>query len=82
MSVKIPEVPSEFKSIEDIVSWIRRKYVTSVVCLASIVGIETHQFITMLGYFDVDDIILNFVGCLIGKSMYDLIQYIKIRALL
>ncbi|WP_420836049.1 VanZ family protein [Paenibacillus fonticola] len=58
---------------------IRRKYVTSVVCLAIIVGIEALQFITMLGYFDVDDIILNFVGCLIGTSMYDLVRYIKIR---
>lgn len=61
---------------------LRRKYVTSVVCLGSILGIEALQFITMLGYFDVDDIILNFVGCLIGIIMYGLFRYIKIRALL
>ncbi|MFJ7667568.1 VanZ family protein [Lysinibacillus sp. NPDC097195] len=35
-----------------------------------IIGIETLQFITMLGFFDVDDILLNMIGCLVGYSFY------------
>jgi len=31
-----------------------------------VVFIELFQFITMLGYFDIDDILLNLTGCLIG----------------
>jgi len=31
-----------------------------------VVFTELFQFITMLGYFDIDDILLNLTGCLIG----------------
>lgn len=34
--------------------------------LAIIIGIEIFQLITMLGAFDIDDIILNFTGAVIG----------------
>lgn len=35
-------------------------------CLVFILFVETFQLITCLGYFDVDDILLNFLGCLAG----------------
>lgn len=41
-----------------------------LICLISIIGIESFQLVTMLGYFDVDDIILNMTGCLIGYCVY------------
>lgn len=43
---------------------------TLLICLIIIIGIESFQFVTMLGYFDVDDIILNMTGCLIGYFVY------------
>ena len=39
-------------------------------CLLTILCIETFQFFTLLGYFDIDDIILNFLGCLIGYLFF------------
>ncbi|HHW39354.1 MAG TPA: VanZ family protein [Bacillales bacterium] len=39
-------------------------------CLAVIVGIEFIQFITCLGVADVDDIILNMIGCMIGFMIF------------
>lgn len=35
-----------------------------------IIGIEILQFITMLGFFDVDDILLNMFGCIVGYYIY------------
>lgn len=35
-------------------------------CFLLIVSIEVFQFVTGLGYFDVDDIFLNMLGCLTG----------------
>jgi glycopeptide antibiotics resistance protein len=46
---------------------------TLIISLISILIIETLQFITMLGYFDIDDIILNTTGCLIGYFIYKMI---------
>lgn len=37
-----------------------------IVSLVTLLGIETIQFIFYLGTFDISDIILNFLGCLIG----------------
>ncbi|QGQ98054.1 VanZ family protein [Paenibacillus psychroresistens] len=56
-----------------------RKFVKSIlICFISIIGIETFQFFTMLGYFDIDDILLNTIGCLIGYSVYGVLRnYIK-----
>jgi glycopeptide antibiotics resistance protein len=48
-----------------------RKLVKTIsICFISIIGIESFQFITMLGYFDIDDILLNILGCLIGYCVY------------
>lgn len=43
---------------------------TMLICFISIFGIEVFQFVTMLGYFDIDDIFLNMAGCLIGYCVY------------
>lgn len=48
-----------------------RKFVKTIsICFISIIGIESFQFIAMLGYFDIDDILLNTLGCLIGYCVY------------
>lgn len=44
----------------------RRFTITMVLGLIYILGIEGIQLITDLGVFDVDDIILNMIGVLIG----------------
>jgi len=56
--------------IPTIFSKYRKLSKTLLICLISIIGIESFQFVTMLGYFDVDDIILNMTGCLIGYFVY------------
>lgn len=43
---------------------------TLLVCLICIIGIEIFQFVAMIGYFDVDDIILNMLGCFMGYLVY------------
>lgn len=39
---------------------------TLVICLSVILSIECIQLLFKIGFFDVDDIILNFIGSLIG----------------
>lgn len=46
-----------------------------LVCLSLIVGFEVCQILFKSGSFDVDDIILNFLGVVIAKFIYD--QFIK-----
>ncbi|MCL2084284.1 MAG: VanZ family protein [Oscillospiraceae bacterium] len=41
-------------------------------CLLIINAIETMQFVTGLGSFDVDDILLNTVSCVFGYAVYKL----------
>jgi glycopeptide antibiotics resistance protein len=41
--------------------------------LLFILTIELFQFVTMTGFFDIDDIILNSIGCAIGYFFYCLI---------
>lgn len=43
---------------------------TMSVCILSILGVESFQFVTMLGFFDIDDILLNTSGCLLGYLVY------------
>jgi glycopeptide antibiotics resistance protein len=56
-------IPIIFKSCRKLVK-------TISICFISIIGIESFQFIAMLGYFDIDDILLNTLGCLIGYCVY------------
>jgi len=39
------------------------------ISISSILCIEIVQFIFMIGFFDVDDIILNFIGAMIGYAL-------------
>lgn len=43
---------------------------TVSVCLAVIVGFEAIQYVTCLGIFDVDDIILNTFGSVAGWLVF------------
>jgi glycopeptide antibiotics resistance protein len=48
-----------------------RRFVKTIsICFISIIGIESFQFVTMLGFFDIDDILLNTLGCIIGYCVY------------
>lgn len=47
---------------------------TSLTGLVSILFIETTQILTGLGEFDVDDILLNMVGVLLGRILYSLLN--------
>lgn len=47
--------------------------------LAVVLFIELFQLVTGLGYFDVDDILLNMIGCLIGFCFYCLIGWWTVR---
>lgn len=42
---------------------------TLVICLSVILSIECTQLLFKIGFFDVDDIILNFIGSLIGMGI-------------
>lgn len=42
---------------------------TLVICLSVILSIECIQLLLKIGFFDVDDIILNFIGSLIGMGI-------------
>ncbi len=42
---------------------------TLVICLSLILSIECIQLLFKIGFFDVDDIILNFIGSLIGMGI-------------
>jgi glycopeptide antibiotics resistance protein len=47
------------------------------ISLAIIVGIELIQFITCLGILDIDDIILNAVGSVIGYAIYLAVKHLR-----
>ena len=47
--------------------------------LASILLIEIFQFLTKLGTFDIDDIILNMIGIVCGYLMFLVIKRIFVR---
>ena len=65
----VPFVPMGF-----LIPIISKKYINALITffisLICIIGIEIFQFITMLGFFDIDDILLNAVGCIIGYGIY------------
>lgn len=45
-------------------------YEMIIIALGTILGIEVLQYLFYLGTFDVSDIVLNFVGCVIGYGTY------------
>ncbi len=65
----VPFIPLGF-----LIPTISKKYINALktifISLICIIGIEIFQFLTMLGYFDIDDIILNTFGCIVGYGIY------------
>ena len=49
---------------------VRKWYKTAALTALIIFIVETTQFLTMLGTFDVDDILLNTLGSLIGYAVF------------
>ena len=47
---------------------------TSLLCIFIIICIEIGQFILNVGVLDIDDIILNTLGCILGITIYKLIS--------
>lgn len=64
-----PFVPMGF-----LIPIISKKYINALktisISFICIIGIEVFQLITMLGFFDIDDILLNTFGCIIGYGIY------------
>lgn len=53
-----------------------RPFGKSLACsVALILFIELFQLITMLGIFDVDDILLNLIGCLVGYALFAIASF-------
>lgn len=47
--------------------WFKNIFIkTSLMCILTILIIEFVQLVFKIGIFDVDDIFLNFIGCLVG----------------
>lgn len=46
-----------------------------LLCLGLIVGFEVFQLVSCLGSFDVDDIIMNFLSCIIGILVYLAVEH-------
>lgn len=47
------------------------------VCLLFVVGIELFQYLTCLGFCDIDDLLLNMFSCMTGYVFYALTVYRK-----
>ncbi len=48
-------------------------------CFLVVIGIELFQYLTCLGFCDVDDLILNMLSCIVGYVLYAVIVYRKKR---
>lgn len=58
----------------------RNKFLKSlIIFLIMIIGIELIQRISYLGIFDIDDIFLNIIGCLIGYASFLVFDLVVIR---
>lgn len=65
-------IPTMFKRYRSFIK-------TISLCFGCIISIEVFQFITMSGFFDVDDIFLNTIGCLLGYFVYFLCRKRSLR---
>ena len=57
----------------------RRWYNTFMLAFGLSLGIETTQLIFKVGSFDVDDLLLNTIGGILGYIAYRLVQRFRIR---
>lgn len=48
-------------------------------CFLFVVGIELFQYLTCLGFCDIDDLILNLLSCTVGYILYVIIMHGKAR---
>ena len=55
----------------------RRIMTTLLISLAVLIGIELIQFMTLLGSLDIDDLILNLFGILIGYGLWNGVKFIR-----
>ena len=56
-----------------------RLWKVGLVSLASICAIEVFQYLTLLGACDIDDLILNLLGCLGGYLLFWLMRWEKVK---
>lgn len=56
-------------------NWTRTFLKTIIICMFVSIGFETMQFITCLGYADIDDVMLNTLSCIVGYVAFKI--YIK-----
>jgi len=64
-----------------LISLILRKpsfFKTFLISLSIVIILEILQFVTSLGIADVDDVILNILGCVIGHFVYKLVSKFKL----
>ena len=50
-----------------------RKWKTFLFAVLFVVSIELFQLISAFGVFDVDDILLNVLGCMLGYGIYEIV---------
>lgn len=48
-------------------------------CFLAVIGIEVFQYLTCLGFCDIDDLILNLLSCIVGYVLYAVTVYRKKR---
>lgn len=53
-----------------------KKYIITIILV--LLSIEIIQVITRLGSFDIDDLLLNLLGAILGFSIYKLLVQLKI----
>jgi glycopeptide antibiotics resistance protein len=80
--IRVGMVPSSINLIANIAVFVPLGYLipfvvgrpsfikTFIISFAIILGIEIIQFATFLGSADIDDVILNLVGCVMGYAVY------------
>ncbi len=52
---------------------------TFIISFASILGIEIIQFVTYLGSADIDDVLLNLIGSVMGYAVYMIYRALKYK---
>lgn len=55
----------------------RKLMTTLLISLTVLIGIELIQFLTLLGSLDIDDLILNLFGILIGYGLWKWLKFVR-----
>ena len=59
--------------------WIKAFFKVFLVGMFAVLFIEIFQYMTRLGSFDIDDIILNMVGVLSGYGTFGLVNHVLLK---